>query len=119
MNDTILPITDAIIGYLQKERLNNDKNNFLNDLTKKTYKHKEEDDITIIIKQEYAFNRLKQLKIEARINNYDNIWIYEQIVLEGYGYYIDYYSDIYQEMLEKYNEMYKTNKYILKKQINL
>ena len=25
MNNTILPITDAIIGYLQKERLNNDK----------------------------------------------------------------------------------------------
>ena len=113
MNNRILPVTDAIIGYLQKERLNQEKEDFTRDIFDKVNQRletTEEDDIIVFIKREQAYNMLSRLKKEARIENKDQVWIYEQMVLNGYGYEIDFYSALYQEMLKLYTQMYEEKK---------
>ena len=101
MNDRILPITDRIKGYLQRERLEKEKELYINSLF-----NKEPINIINLTQKEKANKRLQELSLIAKIKNLNNIWIYEKMVLEGNGYYLDYYSEIYQEALKVYNENY-------------
>lgn len=113
MNNKILPVTHEIREYLKKEPTKREKKILLNnlgfddnkfDITKKIGK-------TIITKKGEKIynknsinNRLNFLSDIAQKLNKSLIWIYQEMVLDGYAEEISEESDIYQAALLAYKD---------------
>lgn len=114
MNNKILPVTHEIREYLKKEPTEGEKKILLNnlgldynefDITKKIGK-------TIITKKGEKIynknnvnNRLSFLNDIAQKLNKSLVWIYQEMVLDGYADEIKEESDIYQAALLAYNDI--------------
>ena len=114
-NNRIIPVTYEIRNYLNNQLLKEEEINYLKKIGLSAEKYNvivEKGKTTIVDKKENS--KQKQETIDAKIaflkdiaSKMDKsiIWIYQELVLKGYGEYIDENSDMYQASLLAYNDV--------------